>query len=124
HGGRHVDTDDGRTGGHRHGDGHAAVPDRQLDDRPGCFTRQADVERNIFGHGGRPLVVPGGELLVPAHGVVYVKLPRSQASRTTAATAATLAASPGSSWRTWRSSITASANAACIFLVAASSVKP
>jgi hypothetical protein len=58
------------TGRLRNRNGDPAVPDRKLDNRPVGLARKLDVEGNVLGHVGRPLVVATRERLVPAHGPI------------------------------------------------------
>jgi hypothetical protein len=67
HGLRKIDPDDASTGRRGDGDRDAAVPDTKFDDRAVRFASQAYVERHVFRHLRRPLVVAPSERFVPAH---------------------------------------------------------
>ena len=67
HRGRRVDADHGPPGGARDLGGDAARADGELDDRPVRLLRERDVERDVLGHRGRPLLVAVGEGLREAH---------------------------------------------------------
>ena len=54
---RRVDADDRPAGRLRDGDRDPPVPDRQLDQRAVRLARELDVEGDVGGHAGRPLVV-------------------------------------------------------------------
>ena len=66
---RGVDPEDRPARRLRNGDRDAAVPDRELDERPVRGLRQSDIEGDVLRHVRRPLLVAVREALVPAHGV-------------------------------------------------------
>jgi hypothetical protein len=51
----------------RNRDGHAAVPDRLLDEGAVGLASTFDLEGHVIRHVRRPLVVPAREGLVPTH---------------------------------------------------------
>ncbi len=67
HGRRRVDADHWLAGRLRNGNGHTAIPDCKLDERPLCRARKLNVERDVGRHGSRPLLVAVGKRLVPTH---------------------------------------------------------
>jgi hypothetical protein len=64
---RRVDAEHAPADRLRDGNRDPAVADGELDHRPGGLTREPDVERDVGGHRGRPLLVAVCERLVPAH---------------------------------------------------------
>jgi hypothetical protein len=64
---RQVDADDRPTSRRRNRDGHPAVTDGELNERPNGLAGELRVEAHVFRHACRPLVVVTGEGLAPAH---------------------------------------------------------